>query len=1526
MKKKILGLDLGTNSIGWALIEADEKENNGNIVAAGSRIIPMTQDVMGKFDSGQSHSQTAERTGYRGVRRLRERNLLRRERLHRVLNMMGFLPAHFAAEIDFEKRLGQFTHEKEPKIAYKKDDNGKFDFIFKNAFAEMLLEFQNQHDELKDNNLKIPYDWTIYYLRKKALSHKLDKEELAWLILNFNQKRGYYQLRGEEDEINTTQKIEFHALLVTAVEATEDKKGLDIWYNVHLENGWIYRRSSRIALHDWVGKTKEFIVTTDINEDGSEKINKEGTIKRSFRAPKDDDWTLVKKKTEFDINKSGKSIGAYIYDTLLINPKQKIKGKLVRTIERKFYKEELKAILDKQKEFHPELSDAALYTSIIHHLYPYNESHRNNIQNRSFTQLFIDDIIFYQRPLKSKISEIADCTLESRTYVDKNGEKQTAPIKVISKSHPLFQEFRLWQWIQNLKIYQRQAEVNGRLKADVDVTTNFLQTEDDIVKLFDFLNEKKEITQDVLLKYLFEPRKLKPAVVKNEIEKYRWNYVEDKEYPMNKTRYDMVSRLKKCDTIPENFLSKDKELALWHILYSVSDKMEIKKAITKFAKDNNLGDDFIQQFERFPPFDSDYGAFSERAIKKLLPLMRMGKYWDETHIHPQTINRINNIINAEYDETIKNRVREKAINLTDISHFRGLPLWLTSYIVYDRHSESGDLQQWKTIDQLNTFIKEFKQHDLRNPIVEQVILETLRVVKDIWEIYGVKQASFFDEIHIELGREMKNNAADRKKITENVTNNENTNLRIKALMIEMLHDQNVENLRPYSPSQQEILKIYEEGVLAKFSEKELDEEIRKISKMAQPSSSELKRYKLWLEQKYLSPYTGAIIPLNKLFTSAYEIEHIIPQSRYFDDSFSNKVICEAAVNKDKDNLLGLEYIKSKGGSIIELGFGKSIAILTTEQYIEFVQKQFGNIRGKMKKLLMDEIPEGFIERQMNDTRYISKYIKAILSNIVRVEKDDDGVTAKNLLSCNGTITDKLKQDWGINQIWNELITPRFERLNAMTNSNGFGSINVHTGKFLPTVPLAISKGFSKKRIDHRHHAMDAIVIAATTRNHINYLNNQSALDNKDQKLVEKNRMDLKNALCKKIFTDTHGNYKWEFKLPWELFTLDAKQTLENTVVSFKQNLRVINKSVNYYQRWVDDNGKMVKKTEKQTQGDQWAIRKPMHKETIAGLITLTEKKTVTLKQAIANESQIVDKPLRKHIKHLKEQGFDDIKMLKYFKDLNNTWNDVDISKVALYEINNQMVASRTSLDTTFNAKKIKEEIADTGIQKILLNHLASYDIVKADGAIIEQPEIAFTPEGIDDLNKNIVQLNDGKFHQPIFKVRTIEPLGNKFNVGATGNKKDKYVIAATGTNLFFAIYVDSEGKRNFETIQLNTVIERFKEGLTAVPEVNEQGNKLLFHLSPNDLVYVPTEAEKETPNLVDINNMTKDQAKRVYKMVSSGGPQCYFIINSVATTIIDKVEFEKKNKMEKSIDGIMIKANCWKLETNRLGQITKIHQ
>lgn len=1488
--KRILGLDLGTNSIGWSVVLA-EKHNEifqlSKIEAAGSRIIPMDAAVLGDFDRGNSISQTAERTRMRGVRRLLERCILRRERLHRVLDILGFLPSHYSQALD---RYGKIKKGEEPKLAWRKDETRQYTFLFQNSFHEMLEEFHTLHPELIGK--KIPYDWTIYYLRKKALSEKISKEELAWILLNFNQKRGYYQLR-EEEISNNNKKTEYFALKVVAVEDSGEKKGKDTWYNVHLENGWIYRRTSNVLL-DWVGKTKEFIVTTDLNDDGTFKKDKEGNIKRSFRSPSEDDWNLIKERTQTEIEHSGKTVGAYIYDTIIQNPNHKIRGKLVRTIERKFYKEELTRIFNKQTEFHPELQNNDLYQACIEELYPSNEAYRQNITKRDFTYLFIDDILFYQRPLKTNKSLIANCPYEDYVIIDKTtGEEKHCNIKCIAKSHPLYQEFRLWQFISNLRIYKKE------LANDIDVTKEFLRDENDYEALFDWLNNKKTINQKAFLAY-------KQFNLKKSAENYRWNYVEDKDYPCNETRAQILSFLSKSN-IDTKVLTADIEEKLWHILYSIEDKQELTKALTKFSKKQNLNEQFVEIFQKFPPFKKEYGAYSAKAIKRLMPLMRMGKYWMQENIDQNTLERIEKIITGEFDDKIKNRVREKAISLTDVTAFKALPLWLACYIVYNRHSEAKEITKWTSRNDLQAYLNSFKQHSLRNPIVEQVITETLRTVRDIWKQYGN-----IDEIHIELGREMKNPADKRRKMTQQILENENANLRIKKLLMEFADPEfGIENVRPYSPSQQEILRIYEEGVLA--STNKLPEEIESIIKKfkesdtkKQPTRSEVLRYKLWLEQKYRSPYTGQPIPLSKLFTPEYEIEHIIPQSLYFDDSLSNKVICESVVNKRpyKDNQLGFQFIKNNQGRIVqELSTSnKTVKIFTVDEYEQFIKDNYSNNRTKMRKLMMDTIPDEFIARQLNDSRYISKVVKGLLSNIVREDGEEEAIS-KNVIVCTGGITDRLKKDWGINDVWNRIILPRFMRLNEITGTKQFTTISTN-GHEIPSMPLELQKGFNKKRIDHRHHAMDAIIIACANRNIVNYLNNESA--SKNSKI---SRDDLKTLLCEKTKTDEKGNYKWIIKKPWDSFTQDVYCTLNDIIVSFKKNLRVINKATNYYTHFKDGEKRFVKQD-----GTNWAIRKPMHKDTVFGEVNLRKVKTVSLNEAIKNPSRIVEKEFKTKLQSLLRQGYDAKKIKKYFEEEKDVWQDINLPKIEIYyftkETKERYFATRKPLDTSFTRKKIEESITDTGIQKILLRHLERKG---------NDPELAFSPDGIDEMNRNIVQLNNDKYHRPIFKVRIYEK-ADKFAVGETGNKASKFVEAAKGTNLYFAIYEtekwnetigEYKKERKYATIPLNTVIERLKQGLAPAP-ADENGNEPKFVLSPNDLVYVP-----------DNNNHNLDH-NRLYKMVSSAGSQCFFMKSSVANSIVDKLEFSTSNKMERAITGEMIKEVCIPIKVDRLGNITKI--
>lgn len=294
---------------------------------------------------------------------------------------------------------------------------------------------------------------------------------------------------------------------------------------------------------------------------------------------------------------------------------------------------------------------------------------------------------------------------------------------------------------------------------------------------------------------------------------------------------------------------------------------------------------------------------------------------------------------------------------------------------------------------------------------------------------------------------------------------------------------------------------------------------------------------------------------------------------------------------------------------------------------------------------------------------------------------------------------------------------------------------------------------------------------------------------------------------------------------------------------------------------------------------------------------------------------------------------------KYIEDNKDIWSDINPAKIEIYyfskdekkrngEPKERYFATRKSLDTSFDEKKITESVTDTGIQKILIAHLASKD---------NNPERAFSPDGIEEMNRNITTLNNGKFHQPILKVRVYEK-ADKFAVGQTGNKTKKFVEADDGTNLFFAVYEEDNNKRVYATISLQLAMECQKDGgndwIRLLDErLRDKTNtiklqkyqkldipehaKLLFILSPNSLVYVPSSNESE-------HNITQINKDRVYKTVSFNKKQCFCIKYCVASPIVNKVEYTPSNKMERATTGEMIKETCIPIKVDRLGNVIEI--
>src|SRR5699024_1537380 len=209
------------------------------------------------------------------------------------------------------------------------------------------------------------------------------------------------------------------------------------------------------------------------------------------------------------------------------------------------------------------------------------------------------------------------------------------------------------------------------------------------------------------------------------------------------------------------------------------------------------------------------------------------------------------------------------------------------------------------------------------------------------------------------------------------------------------------------------------------------------------------KYKLYKELEsngYKTLYSNTYIKPGDLFSKKFDIEHIIPKARLFDDSFSNKTLEVRSDNIDKGNETAFDYIKRK---------------YDIEVYKNRVEELFksGKISySKRTKLLMSlkDIPEDPLARDLGATAYITMKSAGILFKIT-----------KKVTLTTGKITNALREDWGLIRVMQELNWNKYEKAGLTYYQPN------NEGKKLPRI-----KGWTKRN-DHRHHAMDAITVAFT---------------------------------------------------------------------------------------------------------------------------------------------------------------------------------------------------------------------------------------------------------------------------------------------------------------------------------------------------------------------------------------------------------------------------------------------------------------
>jgi CRISPR-associated endonuclease Csn1 len=270
-------------------------------------------------------------------------------------------------------------------------------------------------------------------------------------------------------------------------------------------------------------------------------------------------------------------------------------------------------------------------------------------------------------------------------------------------------------------------------------------------------------------------------------------------------------------------------------------------------------------------------------------------------------------------------------------------------------------------------------------------------------------------------------------------------------------------------------------------------EIPAFKKESDISREDIIKYKLWEECSNICPYTGKSINISQLYNGEFEIEHIIPYSRSLDDAFNNKTLCERSFNLRKGNLTPYE-LKEKG-------------IINEKEYDGMVEraksfKRNGKFNyNKFKKFLQKTVDDDFVKRQLNDTAWIAKESKTWLSSICdKVQISMGGATAE------------LRHLWG---------------LNSILNKHG---LNL------------------KNRDDHRHHALDALVVALTSPGML------QALSKNHEKGIRTTER--------------------QFPLPWPNFRKDAQDALNQILVHQKRKNRPRGKlhDETFYGAVLDRNG------------------------------------------------------------------------------------------------------------------------------------------------------------------------------------------------------------------------------------------------------------------------------------------------------------------------------------------------------------------
>ena len=1341
--KKILGLDLGVSSIGWALVnEAENKDEKSSIIRLGVRVNPLTVDEKGNFETGKSITTNADRTLKRSMRRNLQRYKLRR-----------------AALIDSLKSYGWI---KEDSILVESGKDTTFQTL---------------------------------RLRAKAAEEEISLEELARVFLIINKKRGYKSSRKlnkdeNPDEGSAIDDMETARILnqegITPGEYSyrllcngKEDKNLPKFYKSDLENEfehiWEFQKRfypdimtdtlkenlrGKNEKQTWAICEKPFSIAGIKRTTKGKELIKENYLWRSQALKEQlnlEQLAVVLQKVNAQLKNSDsylgkisdrskelyfrhRTVGQYQLEQLLENPHCSLKNQV---FYRQDYMEEFDRIWETQSRFHPEMTPDK-------------------------KKIIRDIIIFYQRPLKSQKSLISYCEFEKGR-------------KVCPKSSPVFQEFKIWQMLNNLKVDGEYLDLEYKQL------------------LFRELSIRKELSKADTLKLLFgKPKGHEMNFRKLEGNRTQATLFQAYSKILSLSGHDEIDFSKSADEIIDktaavfsalgistDILAFDssksgKEMEneplyrLWHLMYSYTEdnsKTGYNSLVSKLHEEFGFTPEYGKILASVT-FEDDYGSLSTKAICRILPFMKNGMEYSAA------------CTEAGYRHSQRSLTKDEIEN-----------------------------KEYK--DRLDILPK----NSLRNPVVEKILNQMINVINGVIDTYGKP-----DEIRIELARELKKNAAERQKA------------------IDAINKSTKEN-------------------------KEIEEILKRDFGMAHVSRNSIIRYKLYMELKdngFKTLYSNTYIPREDLFSKRFDIEHIIPQSRLFDDSFANKTLESKDINITKGDMTAIDFVADKYGqegverykSTVDMLFGKGA--ISKTKYHNLLRTQ-------------NDIPENFIQRDLRDTQYISRKALEILGDIV-----------KSVVATSGEITARLREDWGLVDVMKELNWDKYDK-SGMTEY-----YNDSDGRIISRI-----KDWTKRN-DHRHHAMDALTVAFTKRSIIQYLNTLNAKDKEQQQEITS-----KGRLLP--------------PMPFDELRYETKKHLDDILVSIKAKNKVVTRNTNK----TKSKGGYKEKI-------QLTPRGQLHNETVYGEILQYDCKDEKVGSNFDADkiATVACERFRNALyQRLAQYGGNPKKAFSGSNSLekNPLFTDILHSEEVPQKVKTVRLIPVYTIRKQIDPSLKIEKVIDCHIRQILYNRLEEYgnDPKKAFSNLDENPIWLNKEKGIQIKRvtisgpANVYALHDKHDMSgiPILSSRG-EPIPSDF--------------VSLSNNHHIAIYMDSDGNLQEQPVPFMEAVARVSLGDPIIDKTYrvKDGWKFLFSMKQNEYFVFPNNETGFDPNTIDLLNPTNYHtiSQNLYR-VQALSTKDYWFRHHLETSIVDNNDLKditwKRIRNTNNLKGIV------KVRIDHLGNIVQ---